>query len=268
MLKRFVVLLFAWLSCAAGNFVGAAEAVLRIGDGSNGAPLTLFQKQALDLALAGRGKVTMKRVLPSRAAAALREGEFDLIVLDARFRPPADAGLRTRPYAAEALCVYVHPGNPSGSLTPAEVLNLLTEARPRWSKFGPRAADVQRITLKSDMPETTLIRRVFGERNYAPEVFRVGSMAQMFAFLNPAAVGFGPFVPERGAEIIALPVNDVAPDTAAVLSGRYPLTLHYWIVTGNSDSPLLAEFLSTVFSPESRRMLPETGLLPIWEVQR
>lgn len=243
----------------------AATARLRIGNAANGAPLETLQQQAFRFAVSGRGEISMRRVRPSEAVAALKKGEFDLLVLDARFRPPADAGVTVRPYAAEALCVYIHPGNATGSLTRAEVLEILTEPRPGWSKYSPMAADIQRVGLKSDRPEGMLVYRVFGERAFAPEVLRVGSLDQLFAFLNAASAGFGPFAAERPAEAIALPVENVTPTTATVRSGRYPLSLHYLIVTGPTGSPLLREFVSELFSPESRRKLAADGLIPIWE---
>lgn len=261
MLKRSIVT--ALCVFASVCFAGAAE--LRIGDASNGASLESLQEQALSLALSGKGQVGMRRILPSVAVAALKRGEFDIIVLDGRFAPEADPALTVRPYAAEALCVYVHPGNAAGSLTRKEVLEILTEPRPDWSKYSPSASDIQRVALKSDLPGGTLVRRMFGERNYAPEVLRVGSPDQLFVFLNPASAGFAPFMAERPAEVIALPIEDVTPSTATVVSGRYPLTIRYLIVTAGSDAPMLKEFLNGIFSPESRRKLADGGLIPLWE---
>lgn len=246
----------------------SAAGQLRIGNAANGAPLEQLQKLSFAMAVAGRGEISMRRVLPSTAVAALKKGEFDLLVLDSRFRPKEDPELTVRPYAAEALCVYVHPGNATGSLRRAEVLEILTEPHPRWSKYSPMAADVQRVGLKSDRPEGMLVYRVFGERDFAPEVFRVGSLSQLFTFLNPASAGFGQFRAERPAEAIALPVDDVTPTTATVRDGSYPLSLHYLIVTGKKDSPLLREFLAELFSRESRRKLADEGLIPIWEDAR
>ena len=261
MLKRSIVAAL----CILASVCAAGEAALRIGDASNGAPLEEIQQYALKLALSGKGEVGMRRILPSGAVAALKRGDFDVIVLDGRFAPAADSELTVRPYAAEALCVYVHPGNAAGSLTRKEVLEILTAPRPVWSKYSPASADIQRIALKNDQPGGALIYRMFGERNYAPEVFRVGTLAQLFMFLNASSAGFAPFLAERPAEVIALPIEDVAPSTATVVSGRYPLTIRYLIVTGKRTSPLLTEFLDGIFSQESRKRLLDSGLLPIWE---
>ena len=262
MLKKICAI--ALLSIAVTAFGGELPR-LQIGNAANGAPVNVLQYEAMKLAFSGEYQVAMQHLPPSGAIAALRDKTVDILILDTRFLPENRSGLRIYPYAAEALCLYINPGNPVGSLTKAEVIQILTAAQPRWRDYNGTADDIQRIMLKSGSAGATLVNRVLGSLDLAAGIFRVSTPAQMFAFLNPAAVGAGPFQPERSAGIIAVPVNDIAPTTATVTNGTYPLTVQYALVCRDEAAPAVEKLLSAVLAPDALKRLYSLDLIPIFK---
>ena len=263
MLKKFCSGLFLVFALA----VQAAELPrLYLGNAANGAPVNVLQHEALKLAFSGKYEVAAKHLKPSAALEALRRGEVDLLIIDTRFLPEKTSGLKIHPYAAEALCIYIHPGNQLGSLTKAEVKKILTDLNPNWRDYNGAATDIQRIMLKSGTPGATLTNRVLGNIDTAAAIFRVSNLEQLFSFLNPAAAGFGPFQPERRAEIIAVPVDDVTPSTQTVVSGQYPLTVQYALVhRTNETSEAVQKLLAAVSAPESLDALKTFDMIPLWK---
>lgn len=260
MLKKFCII---GLSVFVLTVSASARPRLFIGNAANGAPVNVLQHEALKLAFSGRYDVAQKHLQPSAAVEALRKKEVDVLILDTRFLPEKCDDLQIHPYAAEALCVYIHPGNPLGALTRTEVIEILTAVQPRWRDYNGTPENIQRIMLKSGSGGAALVNRVLGNVDIAAEIFRVSNTAQVFAFLNPAAAGFAPFQSERSAEVIAVPVNDIAPTTVTVSAGTYPLAVRYALVCLQPVSPAVQEFLNAVLSPESLDKLAGSGLIPV-----
>lgn len=263
-LRHFVILFAAFLLIQES----AAE-ILRIGDASNGASLRSVNYHALNLGITGSHEVSLRRLRPSQAITALQKHEVDMLVLDKRFLRDVPAGFQVLPYAAEALCIYLHPGNMTASLTVPEIKEILTEKHPRWSKYSSMSADIQRITLKSRHQDTPLIRRIFGDIVPAAELMEVSTLLQLFAYVNnPAAIGIAPFTTAYPEHVAVLPVNNIPPSTLTVSNGTYPLTLQYVIICPEQRSGILRHFIEAIFAWDERRKLPEHGLIPLWEVTK
>lgn len=262
MLKYIILPLFMLFTAVSA----AAAAELRITDAANGAPVTkILRDAALKLVFSGDA-VSMKRVLPSTGSVqTILRGETDILVTDRRFLPEKTDDIEVIPFAAEALCLYIHPGNPTGSLTPERVLEILTQERPRWKNPNLQKIDIQRIMLKPEIDGAGVHRRIFGEKNYASEVFRVSSPEQIFTFLTPAALGIAPFIPGTFMQVEFLPVNDIVPTAGNIISGKYPLTLQYVLICRRQAAPHIRKFIDSVLSDENRRQLPEYGGIPLWE---
>lgn len=255
----FTLLLFA---------ATASADVLRIGDATNGAPLRQIQFHAMELALSGGHDISMKRFAPSDAVNALKKNAIDLLIIEKRFLKDIPSGFQQFPYAAEALCLYVHSDNPVGSISPQEITDILTSVRPRWNSYTRlSSADIQRIMLKPGTSGIKLLRRSFGELIPDREIMQVSNIEGLFIFINnPAALGFAPFYPDYPREIALLPVNNIAPSTQTLKTGTYPLTRQYVLLCAGQPSGILLRFINTLRSLDERRKLPEYGMIPLWEV--
>lgn len=239
---------------------------LRIIDAANTSPAgRVLHQTALEQIFSGRD-IEIKHQLPTEKLWQKISGkEADILIIDRRFLPEKNIGAAVLPFAAEALCLYIHPGNPTGSLKHSRVLEILTEPRPRWKNNHPGNIDIHRIMLKSNINGANVHRRIFGEKEYAGEIFRVSSIEQMINFLTPAALGFGPFISGKQLEFDLLPVDDIAPVRENIISGKYPLTLQYVLVYRNSPAPGTKYFIDALQSDTCRNRLAEYGCIPLWE---
>lgn len=231
-------------------------AALRLADATGGAATEVFLQAAVSLARENRLELSMQRLLPGKALAEFDQGEIDGIIIDRRF-----AGKRHFiPIAAEALALYVSSVNPGAELTAKQVLQLLLAPRPTWESYNHLPMDIQRIAIATARPTGTLIRRIFGAREYSPEIFRVQSASSGFAFTNSASLFFAQFtaIPPQGVKM--LPVNGVVPDSNSVLTGKYPLSLHYVLIC-RKDSPEIKLLMQTLSRADFRKELQDSGML-------
>ena len=70
---------------------------------------------------------------------------------------------------------------------------------------------------------------------------------------------------ERPAGVMALAVNNIHPTAGNIVSGKYPLSLRYQIVTGEKSGPTAAGLIRKLQSPEYALFLREAGLIPMFE---
>ncbi|MBE6356129.1 MAG: hypothetical protein E7058_03340 [Lentisphaerae bacterium] len=256
-MKKFccliVSLITAAISCAG---TGTAPAVRMI-DATGGAPMEVFISAAMELASAGKMNISMQRGLPSKALDMLDKNEVDAVICDRRF-----AGNRQQiPLAAEALALYVSSVNPVRDLSPEQAAEILTRARPVWSAYNRLNMDIQRIALRNDLAGGRLLRRIFGNRKFDSEIFFVRSQTSGYAFVNSASLFFAPFVPLPPSAVKMVPVNGVIPTTRTVRSGKYPLSMHYVIVTANKNSDIdkLVKFIAS--ENKYRQQMQNSGLI-------
>ena len=249
-MKKFLSIL---IFLTAAMVSTAAE--LRLADATGGAPMEVFMQAAMELSLADKLNISMRRILPTAALRALDDGSVDAVIIDRRF-----AGKRPAiPVAAEALALYISTANPGSALTKAQVGEILAAHRPTWQNYNRLGMDIQRIMLKPLTPSGTLVRRIFGEKVFDPEIFKVDSVGAGFAFSNSASIFFAHYFPKMPLEIKCLYIDNIPPTSASIINGTYPLALHYVIVY-REKSPSLTILLEHIAQEKYRRAMKNAGL--------
>ncbi|MBQ9787154.1 MAG: hypothetical protein IJW33_03180 [Lentisphaeria bacterium] len=251
-MKKILALLLSFITAAALR--GAGE--LRLADATGGAPLEAVMQAALTLSMAEELSVSMQRQLPTAALAALEAGKVDAVIIDRTFVPNKEV----IPLAAEALALYISTANPGAKVTKAQVGEILKAFHPSWKDYNRLNLDIQRVVMKPLTPSGTLIRRIFGNNALADEVFMVDSFSSGFTFINSAAVFFAQYIPQAPVEVKCMPVNGVMPTTADIVSGKYPLSLHYVIVY-RKKSPALLRLIDKLKEEKYRRSMIDSGLI-------
>lgn len=257
MLKKFLTVLFFF---AVSMLNGGT---LVIGDAGNfSAAGEILQHAALEYALKSGQEAAFQQIKPSEALSRLQAEVVDILLIERRFVPD-DPALQKIPFAAEALVCYVCPENPLQNLSRKNVLDILTHPSPYWTDFLGLKIKIQRITLKNSTAAGQLIYRIFGDKNFASEIFKVSSNEQLFKFLNAAAIGFAPYQTERPLGALAVKVDNILPDRKTVSSGKYPLTLRYDLVFLKKNAEKVSPLTKMLFQEKYREKLENSFLLPL-----
>ena len=229
---------------------------LYLADATGGAPLEAVFQASVNLAMADKLTVNMQRKLPEEALAAMDSGKFDGVIIDSGFVPNRE----TIPLAAEALALYISTANPGAKVSKLDVQEILSAPRPNWKKYNRLNFDIQRITMKPLTPSGTLIRRIFGDKVPAEEIFSVDSYSSGFAFINTASIFFAQYIPQAPVEVKCMPVNGVMPTSADIVSGKYPLTVKY-VIACQKKSAGLEILLNELGKEKYRRQMTGSGLI-------
>ncbi len=256
MLKKLLTILF----CGAASILCGETLV--IGDASCSAPAEALQHAAFEYALNSGNELSFRHIKPSEALSRLQSEVVDILLIERRFIP-ADPELQKLPFAAEALACYVSPENPLQNLSKKDVLDILTLPSPEWKNYLGLKIKIQRVTLKNSSPAGQLVYRIFGEKNFASEIFRVSSSEQLFKFLNAAAIGFAPYQTERPLGALPVKVDNILPDRKTVANGKYPLTLRYDLVFLKKNTAKVKPFFKLLFQEKYREKLENSFMLPL-----
>ena len=248
MKKLFAAFCFLFAAVLAG----AGE--LRIADATGGAPLDVFVQAGVELALEGKINLSMTRQLPSEALKMLDENKYDAVIIDRRFA-------KERPYiplAAEALAIYCSRANPGTDLTEKQLLDILTSPRPSWKNYNHLSFDIQRITCKSVTPSGTLLNRIFGNRDFSAEIFKVESISSGFNFINSGSMFFAQYVPLFPEHVKTLSVRGVMPTSGNILNNKYPLTVYYVMIYRRKSADLQT-LIDLLGRTSYRRIMSDSG---------
>ncbi len=233
---------------------------LSVCDATGGAPTGYFMRAAIHLSTTARLNFSMCRKLPSEALPMLERGEIDAVLIDRRF-------IKDQPHipvAADALVLYVSTANPAVNLTKNQVLEILTARRPGWQNYIQLNFDIQRIAPELESQSGTIIRRVFGEAEIDPEIFKVDTPSGGFAFVNTASIFFTQFQSQPPVEVKALSINGITPTSATVRDGTYPLAIQYVLVYKDL-TPKLQALIYLLKQNQYRAMIHDEGLQVLLE---
>jgi phosphate transport system substrate-binding protein len=162
------------------------------------------------------------------------------------------------------MAVVVHPTNPIGALSLADVRSLYAGDRRSWRDVGGRATPITVITREDGSGTRAAFEElVMGGRRIAASALvqdSSGSVRQMVA-ADPAAVGYISlgFV---DATVKAVTLDGVAPSEDAIDAGRYPLVRPFLFVTVAGGGAVARGVIVWVTGPEGRALTRREGLLP------
>lgn len=207
-------------------------------------------------------------------AKALLNGTCDVADMsrnmkDAEFKAAVEKGLQpvAHAIAIDGLAVIVHPSNPVKELTLAQLKSIYTGKTTNWKELGGPDLKIVKISRDTNSGTfETFNHFVLGEDKVAADTETVGSngAAQQRVKSTPAAlayVGLG-FV---DAGVKALAVEKVAPERAAVASGKYPLARPLFMYTNGYPKlgSAVHAFVTLHLTPKGQEIIEELGFIPL-----
>lgn len=179
--------------------------------------------------------------------------------------------------ANDALSVVVHPTNPVGRITFAQLQAIYTGQIRNWKDLGGR--DLPIVVVSRDTASGTF--ESFKEMALANKevtaplaLFQPSSAAVVEAVgRTPGAIGYvglGYLNPTLKALPVARDAGGpfVEPTSETVVGGTYPLARPLFMITNGFPTGLTLRFIMFVLSDRGQRIVAEAGFVPVRKVAK
>ena len=132
--------------------------------------------------------------------------------------------------------------------------------RAQWELVGGSASTIHRYGVSSrdgKLVGATMLKLDLRAR----EITALSTMGEaiILAENDPAALVWGPFMPDLPITVVALEVDGASPTRANIRSGAYPLSIKRFAVSSAEPGRAAREFLALLRSGEFARLLEEDG---------
>ena len=174
-------------------------------------------------------------------------------------------GLKSYAFAIDGVAVVVHPSNPVGALTAAQVQEIFAGKITNWKSVGGRDAAIHLFTRD----EASGTREVFWEKllkkgavsDGANVVASNGAMKSALTG-DPDAIGYIS-IGHVDTSLKAPTLDGVAPTQENARSGKYPIVRQLYMNTKGEAQGLTGAFIQYILGPEGKQMTAAAGYLPL-----
>ncbi len=197
---------------------------------------------------------------------ALKRGAIDVALLSRDLVAEED-NLYLRDYlvARDGVAIVVHPHNPVKKLQLKELTGIFSGQITSWKALGGPDQPIRLLDLpKGERARKSLQDLLLSGEEPSKSARVVGSVAEMASVVaaDVNAIGYLA-LRNMSSSVAGVAVNGVEMNRATMLSGRYPLTRSFYLVTYQEQSPFVASFVQFALSREGQDIIAEQGLIPV-----
>jgi phosphate transport system substrate-binding protein len=198
---------------------------------------------------------------------ALKRNAIDIAMATRDLTPKQeDDNLRNYMIARDAIAMVVNDKNPVKQVTKVQLAAIYEGKITSWKELGGNDAPIDLVTRDANNPTQGSARDLIVNGDEIP-AGRVAATKEEQTKLIVDDVNALTFVPLGRANlpgIRPLIIDDVPMTRATILSGRYPLTRSFYLITYGPESPLVAEFVDFARSTEGQKALESAHLIALY----
>lgn len=232
---------------------------LRLGDAAEQASvidkLTEAYSQSHDWVTFVADELSSKDILDR-----IRNDHLDLAVLPAT-QDLASVRVWTSGLAYDALVIIVHPTNPIGDLSVAQVRDLFQGGYADWTSFGGTGEVIPVSREANAISRMLFEERVMSGRAVTFNAVLKGSAHDVVDFVaqTPGAIGYAALsqVDDR-VKVIAL--DSVKPSSTTAANGQYSLASPLYLIARTEPTGDVREFAAWLLSDEGQSVLEQAKL--------
>lgn len=193
------------------------------------------------------------------------------IGLVSRGPKPEEANLKWHTIARDGIAVIVHSDNPVKELTADQVIAIYTGKERNWHNAGGKEQTITVVNKAEGRSTLELFLHHFKLK--ASEVKAdvvIGDNQQGIKTVagNPNAIGYvsigsAEYEAKHGSSIKLLPLNGIAPSTATVVDGSFPLARPLNFVTKEVPTGLTKEFIDFAQSAQADSLIEKQYFVPL-----
>jgi phosphate transport system substrate-binding protein len=204
-----------------------------------------------------------------RAIPNTRQGLADLGMLGRVLRPEEN-GLRAFPIARDGLAFIVHRDNPVPMLSEGQIVDLFTGAAGNWKAVGGSDRPVKLAGQSEGRAARAVFLEYFGLRSAQVRADpAVASSEQVIEAVatHPFAIGYASAGAAQKAAasrpIRMLSLGGVAPTYDNIRTGRYPLVRPLQLLTRETPTGIVRDFIEFARSPEVQNLVKQAGFVSV-----
>ena len=174
------------------------------------------------------------------------------------------------PVARDGLAIYVHASNPLTEITMQQVKDIFTGKLTNWKEIG--GSDTRIIVYSRENSSGTYVffkDVVLAGRDFTPRAQTMPGTASVVNAVSKEknGIGSGGAAFAKGIKILKLKKDEatagVAPDTASVRSGEYPLARPLFFYLRNKPAGDIKAFIDYALSDEGQSLVEKVGYFPL-----
>jgi phosphate transport system substrate-binding protein len=173
-----------------------------------------------------------------------------------------ETGFKDFIVARDGLAVVIHPSNPVGNLSRAQIQKIFAGDIINWKPLGGEDRPIRVITREEGSgTREAFMKLVMGKARVSRKALTQESNGAVKELVrnDPGAIGYMSLGLAHGLKLAV--VDGVAPSTEAVVSGQYPLVRPFLFVTRGEPSDRARAFIDYMLSPPSQQLLEQEGLV-------
>lgn len=168
--------------------------------------------------------------------------------------------------ALDGLAVIVHPSNSRGNLTVEQIRDIYTGKITNWKELG--GADRKIVVISRDTNSGTyesfneLVMKG-GKLKGGAEYVGSGGAIRQRVMSTEGAIGYVGLAFTEGVKVLL--VNGISPTAENVINKTYPIArpLHMYTNGRPKEGSALAGYVNLYKTPEGRRIIEDTGYVPV-----
>lgn len=264
-----LLMLAVCLLCATSSPAVLAKEKLVVTGSSTVAPLVSEIARAYEARHPG-ARIDVQTGGSSRGIADARAGLADIGMVSRALKPD-EADLLAATIARDGIAVILHANNPVQRLSDTQIAQIYTGAIRNWKDVGGRTAPITVIHKAEGRSTLELFLAYFklAAERIKPSVV-IGDNQQGIKTLagNPdgiayVSIGSAEVEAEAGTPIKLLPLAGIAPTTASVKDGRFPLSRPLNLVTRGTPTGLGKAFIDFARSKAVHHLVLEQAFVPV-----
>lgn len=193
------------------------------------------------------------------AVARVRNSQLDAAILHAE--PEKTAGVWISGLAHDPIAIIVHPTNPIGDVTLAQLSDLFQGRTFDWTPFGG-TGEVIPVSREAEAHSRQVFEeRVMQARAVTRNAVLKSSATDVIGFVanTPGAIGYVP-ASHLDERVKAIAIEGVTPSAATAANGKYVLSSPLYVIAQSEPQGDLREFIAWLLGDPGQTLLSQSGL--------
>jgi phosphate transport system substrate-binding protein len=193
------------------------------------------------------------------AVTRIRNGQLDAAILHSE--PENNDGVWISGLAHDPIAIIVHPANPIGDVTLAQLSDLFQGRTFDWTPFGG-TGDVIPVSREADAYSRQIFEeRIMQTRAVTRNAVLKASAQDVIDFVanTPGAIGYVP-LSHRDDRVKVVAVEGVAPSPESAANGKYVLSSPLYMIAKSEPQGDLREFMAWLLGNPGQTLLSQLGL--------
>ena len=193
------------------------------------------------------------------AIARIRNGQLDAAIV--HDEPEPKDGVWTSGLAHDPIAIIVHPTNPLGNATLAQLSDLFQGRAFDWTPFGG-TGEVIPVSREAEAASRQIFEdRVMQRRAVTRNAVLKASAKDVIDFVanTPGAIGYAP-LSHLDERVKAIAVEGIVPSAETAANGAYVISSPLYVIASSEPQGDLREFMAWLLGNSGQTLLSKSGL--------